>query len=251
MALMNLIPSQFRRETTSPRPNNIFLIGAMKAGTTTLFTMLQAHPAICAPYKKEPNTLDDPECTTDVQFLRAFPSLTKHHRYLLDASTSYSKRRGRDGVPERIAALNGETKIIYLLRDPVERARSHYYHNLAHDPKRSNTLAQADYLHCIKVSRYSEQLAAYDAAGLGGKILLLDFEILVDEPLTVYRQTLDFLGLELPETLPSIAARNVNAMPKDRDHLLDWDLMHARLSREQRLMRERYGFRPRTPWSES
>ena len=53
-------------------------------------------------------------------------------RVLGEASTSYTKRPLVPGVVERIAAFNPDARFIYLLRDPVERAVSHYWHMVRH-----------------------------------------------------------------------------------------------------------------------
>lgn len=231
-----------------PRPDNAFLIGAMKAGTTSLFLMLRDHPDMCGPFKKEPNTLLDPDCVTDAQFLAAFPGLKPTHRYVLDGSTSYSKKFGRDGVLDRIKALSGKTHLIYILRNPFDRLRSHFYHNIARFPEGIAQFGPAEFGHCLNVSRYSEQLKAFEAAGLTKHMLLLDFEDLVADPMDTYRRTLDFLGLDMPKSLPAMDPKNVNSTAKDQDHLLDWDTMRDKLTREQRILRETWGFRPRTPW---
>jgi hypothetical protein len=55
---------------------------------------------------------------------------------ILDQATSYTKLPLAPGVVERIAAFNPDARFIYLLRDPVERAVSHYWHMVHHHAER-------------------------------------------------------------------------------------------------------------------
>jgi len=123
------------------RKPNLFVIGAMKPGTTYLNKLLGAHPSIfmCSP--EEPSYFVDqkqlrrlwPEAwdlgfwRSEDYYLRLFQS-SGDAVVVGEASTNYTKRPLVYGVPERIHRFNPDSRFIYLLRDPNQRTISHYWH---------------------------------------------------------------------------------------------------------------------------
>lgn len=111
---------------TLDRPDFI-VIGAMKAGTTTLFRRLGGVPGIDLPSVKEPHF-----------FSRSWDMGESWYRSVFadcegitgEASVSYSDARDAAIVAERIANVLPEVRLIYALRDPVARLRSHYRHQV-------------------------------------------------------------------------------------------------------------------------
>ncbi len=137
------------------RKANLFIVGAMKAGTTSFSEVLMKHPAIYTSPVKEPhyfvdglpNSLYEPSRFFDLSkyFDKEFPnplhitkvendqhyakifSLVGVEKYLPDFSTAYLH------APESarlIQRYNPEAHIIILLRNPLKRAHSHYKMNL-------------------------------------------------------------------------------------------------------------------------
>lgn len=117
------------------------IIGAQRAGTTSLFDNLCRHPDVAGPtatkdevaWAKELHFFDD-GFWRGVDWYRAFFPLASS-RYVArlrgadliagEASPSYLFH---PGVPARVAATLPDVRLIALLRDPVERAYSHYQH---------------------------------------------------------------------------------------------------------------------------
>lgn len=103
------------------------IVGAQKAGTTSLFKYLAQHPAIQAPENKEIGFFcwdKSYALGTDwynSQFPYAVPFFNKKITY--EATTEYLVM---PSVPERIAKYNKNMKIVVLVRDPIERAYSQY-----------------------------------------------------------------------------------------------------------------------------
>ena len=56
--------------------------------------------------------------------------------WLGEASTNYTKRPMVDGVPERLHRFNPEARFIYVMRDPIERTISHYWHMVSYHAER-------------------------------------------------------------------------------------------------------------------
>jgi hypothetical protein len=114
---------------------NLFLLGAAKCGTTSLHYYLNQHPSIHMSREKEPNYFSFAEAP-----VRPLHVISDPHRYraLFDsdlpirgeASVTYTFHPYPAGVPERIHAVAPDAKFIYLVRDPVRRALSHYRHRV-------------------------------------------------------------------------------------------------------------------------
>ena len=103
---------------------NFICIGAQKSGTTTLHILLSKHPQIFLPTQKEIHYFDINYHKGSQWYAEQFSSAKKNQTcgeitpfYLFDKKT-----------PVRIKALVPNIKLIILLRDPVDRTISHFYH---------------------------------------------------------------------------------------------------------------------------
>jgi hypothetical protein len=224
------------------------IIGAMKAGTSTLYNLLRRHPRICPGRTKELNFFvrDGTVAAYDAMFPDFDP---RRHAWRLDGSTNYAKRLRFPGVAGRIAAHGDDVRLIYLLRDPIRRLRSHVNHSIRigrWNPEGSKPLKLARY---IDVSSYSAQIAEYEAAGLGDRLLLLDFEELTSHSNRTLDRVYDFVGLE--RHYPWLRwASNVNRRWRSADDGIDLARARAELADEKRIMLERYGFEPARNWAD-
>jgi len=144
---------------------NFLIIGAMKSGTTTLYHDLRRHPAIFMPEEKEPRAF----CSNDIlspdsqrRYSKLF-SPVDGESALGEASTDYTKRSKFRDVPRRVReVLGGDTRMVYLVRNPVERTISHHFHLLSKGVISDDIdaeLRQCEEL--ISVSRYWWQLQAW------------------------------------------------------------------------------------------
>jgi hypothetical protein len=109
-----------------------FIIGAPKAGTTSLHHYLDQHPQVQMSAVKEPRFFAGPANGI------AYPadkvdSLDEYERLFDPAvqvrgesSTDYATHPRREGAPQRIKELVPEAKFLYMVRDPVARSISHY-----------------------------------------------------------------------------------------------------------------------------
>lgn len=109
-----------------------FIVGATKCGTTTVWEYLRRHPEVYLPDVKEPHffmsDVQPARSETEgyVGNLKGYQSLyrkSKGYKAIGDASPSYLWEAG---VPKRIHDVSPNARIVVLLRDPVERAYSHY-----------------------------------------------------------------------------------------------------------------------------
>jgi hypothetical protein len=116
---------------------DFIMAGAQKCGTTSLFEYMAEHPSVYEPITKEIGYFDRYYNEKDIKWYRTqFPSvLTKNYvKYVRrepfvtgEASTGYILN---PHSLRRIADLLPKVKIILLLRDPVDRAFSHYQHSV-------------------------------------------------------------------------------------------------------------------------
>jgi len=191
---------------------NLFIIGAQKSGTTSLYDRLSSHPSIFLSDPKEPGFFV-PEATyypsDEAWYLGLFEG-GSGHRYRGEASTHYTKLPLYRGVPERIAAfVDEEPRFIYLMRDPIERTISHYWHNVRkleeHLPLEEALRERVEYL---AFSDYRTQLEAYFDVFGRDPVLALAFEDLVTAPDETVAGILGWLELDPSPAEASLERRN-------------------------------------------
>lgn len=117
-------PAAVRRVRPTSRTLDFLLIGAAKAGTTALFKVLAAHPDIAMSTPKETHYFERHEAFEPEVFWGRYFSRWRGEPLVGEATPAnlyvpYVARRIRDAAPE--------AKLIALLRDPVERAFSHWW----------------------------------------------------------------------------------------------------------------------------
>ena len=235
-------------ERIEPVPRHFIIIGAMKAGTTTLYELLARHPALCRTWAHLPGVSFTKEINyftrqyrpdhTPLHYDWRFPFDSGRHAWTLDASPNYSKWPMSKDVPERIASLGGETKLAYILREPVDRIESQMAHTLVRK-------GQSSLRRCIRVSSYALQLDKFMPHIIRDNVLLLDFEKLRRNPSAVVAQVCDFLGIQ---QVP--ASRAVHNRGRSRYRLSNQqraDVVEALRPDVERLISE-YGFSPAERW---
>ena len=177
--------------TRAPRPN-LFMVGSMKSGSTYLTGLLASHPAIFVSSPREPCYFVDPRTLRRVwPYMWAKGYWRSADRYLdlfaragdatviAEGSNGYSQEPLCDGVPQRILSFSPEARFIYIMRDPVERTISHYWHNVRffgeHRPMLAALESDPQY---TDTSDYARQLNAYLTHFERGRIYVLTLEAL-------------------------------------------------------------------------
>ncbi len=110
---------------------NTFIVGAPKTGTTSLYYYLNQHTNVCMSSIKEPNFFSAKEVNSLFYKSKIVDDINEYHKLFSqnkkqiigEASVSYLFF---NEVPNRIYKYNPKAKIIILLRNPIERALSHY-----------------------------------------------------------------------------------------------------------------------------
>jgi hypothetical protein len=109
------------------------IIGAGKAGTTSLFLYLVSHPRIAQPLTKEIDYFDRNWGQPIDWYLAHFPRASR----VSPGTITGEAGLGYMTFPARVAGTLPDVKLIVLLRDPVLRAISHYYHDVNNKKLRS------------------------------------------------------------------------------------------------------------------
>jgi len=177
---------------------NFLVIGAMKAGTTSLHAYLNAHPEV---FVSDPKELDF--FVAERNWRRGLAWYERQFdgadgaRAVGEASPNYTKYQLFAGVPERIREVLPDVRLIYVLRHPIERMRSHYVHNLEYfgltAPIGQVLLEDDHYRLC---SSYALQLDKYLAHFPREQILVLTAEDLRRRPERELPLIFEFLGVD-------------------------------------------------------
>ena len=176
---------------------NLIVIGGLKCGTTSLHHYLALHPEIAMSRPKELNFFVaelnwglGPEWYAS-HFDRAAPVRG-------ESSPHYTNLPRFAGVAERMRGLLGDGRVIYMVRDPIDRVRAnwvHTYSNRAEDrPLRDAVLdPESSY---VPRSRYHHQLSRYlEHYPLDGVLVLEQGDLLGDRRETL-RRVFGFLEVD-------------------------------------------------------
>lgn len=172
---------------------HFLIIGAMKSGTTSLFRWLGHLSEIDLPQAKEMDFFSSEE-----NWARGIDWYTSQFpqtgRLTGEASPSYTFPENAHKSAERIAATVPEARLIFLAREPLDRARSHYRHEVQKGRER-RPLREALTLDSPYVSRsmYSAVLAPYREHFGAHRLLVTPFEELVNGSYDAWAMILEFL----------------------------------------------------------
>jgi len=182
------------------------IIGAMKAGTTSLYSYLASHPQIASSRLKEPFPFAREDYPRDLEtYARLWEWDPSTHKVALEASTDYTKLPVVADVPERVAALGTERfKLLYVVRAPLRRIESQVRHSLAThqeicgkvEPQRDFSLAQGVSANHIAFSSYAMQLDAWMHWFSRDQLHIVVLEQLQAEPHAVLKGICEFVGID-------------------------------------------------------
>lgn len=194
----------------------VLILGAQKAGTSSLFGWLSKHPSVARPLIKEVHYFDNSYEKTRAWYEAHF--LSSKTRIGVDASPYYLFH---PRAPLRAFEVVPSAKLIVILRDPAERAFSQYRMNVrrgqetetfddaidleaerlgnSHEELRSGRLnVSLNHQLYSYASRgfYADQIREWMARYHKSQFLFLSFDDLKRRPGLVMERTFDFLGIE-------------------------------------------------------
>jgi hypothetical protein len=194
-----------RRRSKSAVKPNLLVIGAMKASTTLFCRLLAQHPKVWFPAEKELRYFSSPSYGTPGSweaYLKLFRDCPPDRRVIAEGSTDYTKVPWCGPTPQRIRKGLGQPKLIYLLRDPVARAISHYKHFYSMGRwRRGITLDEmiVKVPSLVGASRYMQQIRAYHDEFGEGSIHIILADELHAAPARVLEKVVRYLGIDFYE----------------------------------------------------
>jgi hypothetical protein len=210
-----------------------FIIGAPKAGTTSLNHYMGAHPEIAMTRSKDPHVMTAPRSEVGerlASYLQLFPPGAAIRG---ECSVGYAAHPVDPDSPRNIVELVPEAGLIYLVRDPVERTIAHYAQHViteaeARPPEEA---IRVDDPHCLYVaaSRYATQVEVYLEGFAMERILVIDMSELRERRRATLRRVFAHVGAD-PEYWDEGLEAEHNVRARD-NVLLGW--LGSRLERSR------------------
>jgi hypothetical protein len=141
---------------------NFLIIGAAKSGTTSLFSYLSNHPDVFLHPYKELRYFVGPKSKRSLGWYEGQFDEAQGFKAVGEASNGYTKYPLHEGAPERIKDVLPDVKLLYIIREPMARIRSHWHHrHIIGKEKRSAADAVAEDPIYRITSLYGMQIARY------------------------------------------------------------------------------------------
>jgi hypothetical protein len=210
---------------------NFFVIGAPKAGTTSLHRYLAAHPDIHMSEPKELNYFDDPAWKSRRGWYESHFETDAPLRG--EANPHYAHHPYFTGVPERIHSVVPDAKLIYVVRDPLERIRSHcvqLYEMGLGGPSPETLLLDFDREdnRAVCASRYATQIREYLRFFDPSQFLVIDQHELKNNRDSTMAQVFAFLGAD-PSSARLSFHEELNTRAQKYEFTRSGDLLWSRV----------------------
>ena len=199
---------------------NFLIIGAMKSGTSSLHQALKMHPQVFMPARKELHFFTEPNLPwtqisrypansiSDNPILKLYSQFFRDRQPLEiaigEATTTYLTD---PQVAQRIHSVLPNTRLICVLRNPVDRAYSHFHHQLRRGEETCLSFEAAmSNQNCLAGYRnfglYAQHLQPYFKYFPREHIKIILFEDLVQDPEEILNQLFLFLELSPAQSVP-------------------------------------------------
>ena len=216
--------------TTAVEWPNLFVVGAAKAGTTSLWRYLGEHPEIYMSPVKEPHffTSFSPVLVPAVKDAQAYLRLfDRAGAAKLRGEASPSYLHDPDS-PQAIKRVRPDAKIVIALRDPVDRAYAFYWTGVKYGGKVKPFLefiegelalpeAERPSTLCVGYSLYADGVMRYLGA-FDGNVHVLFFEELAQDARGELRRLFAFLDVE-PDLADRVKLERHNSFAMPRNEL--------------------------------
>ena len=192
---------------------NLVVIGAMKCGTTALHHLLDRHPDVAMAEPKELNFFAGPERPDRAgdwhagNWHRGLDWYRGHFSPAAPVRGEASPGYTSPSFPEvaaRMAATVPDVRLVYLVRDPIDRISSHYVHSVAWGGETrpfAEAVTAPDNIYVLK-SSYATQLRPFVEQFGQERILVESQERLLAEREATLRRIFGFLGVDPDFTSP-------------------------------------------------
>ena len=217
---------------------DFFIVGAPKAGTTSLYNYLNEHFEIEMSSQKEPDFFSDQSFKNQelyygkdrIDTIEKYHALFQREDVLLRGEASVSYLFYQD-VPYKISKYNPNAKIIVMLRNPIDRAFSHYLmdYRLGLVSQSFDSIIQKTskhqnrhlfYQQYIELGEYSKQIKRYLEVFSNENICIIDYEDFKNNTSDVVNTVFVFLGLENNINSHSYLMRKHNTYSAPRNKIV-------------------------------
>lgn len=216
------------------RPD-FFIVGAPKAGTTSLYAYLSMHPEVFMPATiKEPDYFSHKAILAQNLYYNTTHITSKEDYLALFSGANGANAIGEASVsylfyPEaahNIHQFNPEAKIIIILREPVERAYSHYlmderlgliksrFEDIVFR-KLDHNFADMYFQQIVSLGEYGEQVARYLSLFGNQQVKILFFDHLKADPGKVMKEIFTFLEVNADYPIDLGQKHNAYASPRN------------------------------------
>jgi hypothetical protein len=216
---------------------NLVVIGAQKCGTSGLHYHLSLHPEVSMSRPKELNFFiaerawpRGPEW-----YARHFDPQAKVRG---ESSPNYTAYPHHMGVPERMHPLIPDARLIYVVRDPLERIAAHWVHNYAKRREKGDlraTLSHPNTSYLLR-SQYHMQLQQFLNHYPREQILVLEQDDFRRDRSATLRTVFEFVGIDPDFTHPNFERERHASARKTRATRLATGLERASRSRGGRML---------------
>jgi hypothetical protein len=184
------------RRRTGALPN-LVVVGGLKCGTTSLHHYLNLHPEVEMSRPKELNFF-----VAELNWPLGPEWYASHFSGRAavrgESSPHYTNRPRFEGVAERMRSVLGDARLLYVVRDPIDRMLSHYLHNVGggyDDRTLADAFADPESAYVTR-SRYFFQLEPYLDAFGAERIEIVGREELKRDRRATMRRVFAFLSVD-------------------------------------------------------
>ena len=200
--------------------------GDASGGTTSLYHILNRHPALFVPYRKE-TTYFSYNYYKGERWYRGLFREMPPACFGLDVSPQYFMD---PRSIERVKAFAPDTKVILAIRDPVDWIGSLFFQINKFERKPSfdkfldgfTVTGARETLHCAFADGYVAQTVQQFREAFGVNLLLYRFEDFRDDPLRILNAIEDFIGVPRHFVGSTLDATKVNAVDQYNWRWLTW-----------------------------
>ena len=211
---------------------DFFIIGAAKAGSTSLHDFLSRHPDVCMSTIKEPNFFSHQEISEQELYYpkKDVKTADEYSKLFKDCKSGQLKGESSvsylfyPGVASKIKQAVPNAKIIAILRDPISRAVSHYNmdKNLGLVKAELTEIFQhpdkypLHYQQYFQLGNYYKLLKRYVDTFPSDQIKILYYDNLRSDETELIATLCDFLGIDATLAGDNVDRSNVTARPRSK-----------------------------------
>lgn len=203
---------------------NLLIIGAMKSGTTSLHNYLAKHPDVFMSEPKEIHYFSDAHYNTkSIGWYKSQFITDKKIRGTSPQGYTKCHHADAHNVLERLSKTIPDVKMIYIVRDPIERYRSHILEAYHCDPPKDVKYSKK-VNNFLKTSMYFMQISAFLKYFELKQIHILSLEDLQENRLSELNKIFDFLEIERLNDNSLFNFESNIAKDKDLPHVIKYSL---------------------------